>query len=232
MKCLIIDDEHLARKVIQTYLDRIPDMEVVASCENALTAMQALRQHQIDLIFLDIHMPDLTGLELIRSLRHPPQLILVTAYAEYALEGFDLNVVDYLLKPVSFERFIQALNKCQPLPPPPSASAAEPSPPGKDHLFVKVDYEWIRIDFQDILFVEGMREYVNIQTNAGRHIVYQSLKKMADLLPAHQFMRVHKSYIVSLARINRIYGNTIVLAKREIPLGKSYKEAFMNRIQS
>ncbi|MEO1451629.1 MAG: LytTR family DNA-binding domain-containing protein, partial [Bacteroidota bacterium] len=212
MKCLIVDDEHLARKVLETYISRMPDLELVGTCENALAAMQTLRQHAVDLMFLDIHMPDLTGLELIRSLRRPPQVILATAYSEHALESYELNVVDYLLKPVSFERFVQAVNKAQPLPPAQAAAIPSPSLPTQaDHLFVKVDYEWLRIDYQDILYVEGMREYVNIQTAARRHIVYQSLKKMVELLPDQQFMRVHKSYIVSLPSISRIYGHTIVV---------------------
>ncbi|GAB4404823.1 MAG: LytTR family DNA-binding domain-containing protein [Bacteroidia bacterium] len=235
MNCLIVDDEYPARTLLSAYLSKLPDLRLVGACDSALAAGGILRQQAVDLIFLDIQMPDLSGLDLLRTLADPPMAILVTAYGEHALEGYNLDVVDYLLKPVAFERFVQAVNKAaelqrlrKVLPP---ATTTSPAPqPGPDHFFVKVDAQLLRVRFDDILFIEGMREYVNIQTPQRRHIVYQAMKNLEDLLPAGRFARVHKSYIVAIDRIDRIYGNTVVIGSKEIPIGKSYKDAFMQQI--
>lgn len=240
MNCLIVDDEHLSRKLLRTYLDRLPNMTVAGDCENATQALAFLHKHPVDLLLLDIQMPDLTGLELLKTLHRPPMVILITAYAEHALEGYELNVIDYLLKPVSFERFVQAVNKAaeqyqlrqsaqSPAPPTPQPSAPAPT---KDHFFVKVDYKWLKIRYEDILYIEGMREYVNIQTHERRHIVYQSMKYLEGLLAERSFARTHKSYIVALNKIESLYGNTLVIGKQEIPIGKSYKQAFLERIET
>ena len=239
MKCLIADDEHLARKLISAYAEKIPNLEVVALCENAATAISALQSQDIDLMFLDIQMPDLTGLELIKTLRNKPMVILITAYAEYALEGYQLDVIDYLVKPVAFERFVQAVNKAADLLAlKQKASQSEKQQTDspdikveKDHFFVKVDYKLVRINYDEILYVEGMREYVNIQTAAKRHIVYYSMKNMETVL-GEKFVRCHKSYIVALDKISATYGNVIEVGEKEIPIGKSYKEGFVERIST
>ena len=237
MKCLIVDDEHLARQLLASYLDRMPGMELVGSCEDALSALKILREQPIDVLLLDIQLPDLTGLELLKTLSHTPQVILITAYAEHALQGFELDVADYLLKPVSFERFVQAINKValrlEPSTPIASPLSAFPQPlPTPDHIFVKVDYQLLKIRFADIRYIEGMREYVSLQTAERRHLIYQSLRKLEELLSDQQFVRVHKSYLVSLPHIDRIHGNTLFIGEKEIPIGKSYKEAFMQRIET
>ncbi|MEZ4827871.1 MAG: LytTR family DNA-binding domain-containing protein [Bacteroidia bacterium] len=233
MNCLIVDDEHLARKLLAAYISKIPGLTLAGECENALDATAFLREEKIDLMFLDIQMPDLTGVELLRSLHYKPQVILVTAYAAYALEGYELNVTDYLLKPVSFERFVQAVNKASEQhrlrSQPETEIRAEQ---GKDYFFVKVDYKLVKIRYDEILFVEGMREYVNIQTPRKRHIVYQSMKNMEALLPEGKFARVHKSYIVALDKIQSTYGNVVEIGEKEVPIGKSYKDDFLRKIET
>lgn len=229
MNCLIVDDEYLARTLLQNYLEKIPQVKLQASCENALQALEHLRQHPIDLMLLDIQMPDLTGLELLHTLPHKPLVILITAYADHALKGYELDVVDYLLKPVSFERFVQAINKAEDRWK--LKQAASTAVTEQDHFYVKVDYKLVKIRFADILFIEGMREYVNIQTAERRHIVYQSMKNLEQLLSAHRFARCHKSYIVALDKIRSLYGNVLEIQDKEIPIGKSYKEAFMAKLE-
>ena len=234
MNCLIIDDEHLARQLISAYADKLPDLQVIGTCENATQAISILQNQPVDLLFLDIQMPDLTGLELIKTLKHKPMVILITAYAEFALEGYQLDVIDYLLKPVAFERFVQAVNKAADrlnlTRKAEQANHPEEIKVEKDHFFVKVDYKLVKIRFEDILYVEGMREYVNIQTAERRHIVYYSMKNMEKVL-GEKFIRCHKSFIISLNKIDSLYGNMIEIGEKEIPIGKSYKETVMARIE-
>lgn len=232
MRCLIVDDEHLARKLIATYLEKIPDTEVVGQAKNAMEAIQRLQAQPVDILFLDIQMPDLTGLELVKSLPKAPFVVFTTAYSEHAVAGFDLDAVDYLVKPVGFERFVQAVNKVRNR----MHSSASTSPDSvvsneKDHFFVKVDYKLVKVMYDQIRYIEGMREYVALHTPARRLIVYQSMKKLAEMLASRGFFRIHKSYIVSLDHIESVYGNTVQVAGKELPIGKSYKEAFMERLE-
>ena len=233
MNCIIVDDEHLARQLLAAYVAKIPDLHLLAQCDGALPAIEAMRTHQPDLAFLDIQMPDLTGLDLIRSLARPPQIVLTTAYAAHAVAGFELDVADYLLKPIAFERFVQAINKVRDRLKMPDSVAHEvslPAPP-PHHFFVKADYKLVKVRFDDILYIEGLREYVSIFTAERRWIVYQALKNLEILLPAHRFARVHKSYIVPLDKIDALYGNTIEIQTHEIPIGKLYKDSLMEKIE-
>ncbi len=236
--CLIVDDEHLARTLLTTYLDKLPQLKLVSSCENAIEALTVLQREHIDILFLDIQMPDLSGLELIRSLSYKPLTIFTTAYAEHALAGYELSVIDYLLKPISFERFVQAVNKAtqqlqlkakaeQNL----NATPAALPKPGQDHFFAKVDYKLVKVYYAEILYIEGLREYVSIYTADRRLIVYQAMKHLTEILPAEQFVRVHKSYIVSFSKITSLYGNTIEIGEKQIPIGKSYKADFLKWIE-
>jgi DNA-binding LytR/AlgR family response regulator len=233
MRCLIVDDEHLARKLIATYLAKIPDIEIVGQAKNAMEAIQLLQTQSVDLLLLDIQMPDLTGLELLKTLAHQPFVVFTTAYSEHAVAGFELDAVDYLVKPVSFERFVQAINKVRARISSVANQAVE-NPvlaDEKDHFFVKVDYKLVKVMYDQILYIEGMREYVALHTPGKRLIVYQSMKKLAEMLSARDFFRIHKSYIVSLNHIESVYGNVVQIAGKELPIGKMYKEAFMGRLE-
>lgn len=228
MNCIIVDDEYLARQLIKAYVQKIPDLKIVAECEGAIQAIEALETHAPELMFLDIHMPDLTGLDLLKSLTRRPQVVLTTAHAEHAIEGFELDVTDYLLKPVSFERFVLAVNKVRERIR--MLNESEIPTPTQDYFFVKADYKLVKVRYADILYIEGLREYVSIYTPNRRLIVYQALKNLEKLLPEHEFVRAHKSYIVPLSKIDSLYGNTIEIAATEIPIGKRYKESLMEKI--
>ncbi len=243
--CIIVDDEHLARTLLTNYVSKLPNWELINVCENSMQALELISDQSIDVLLLDIHMPDLTGLELLNTLSHPPLTILTTAYADYALEGYELDVLDYLLKPISFERFVQAMNKASEqlklIEMAESGMHSENSEHDidsqvsntaeRDHIFVKADYKLVKITFSEILYIEGLREYISIFTSEKRYIVYHSLKNMENLLPEGAFIRIHKSYIVPLDQIASIYGNTVVIRDKELPIGKSYKSQLMDRIQ-
>jgi two-component system, LytTR family, response regulator len=230
-KCIIVDDEYLAQDLIAGYLSKIPGAEVVAKCSNAMEAMAALQNGNIDIMFLDIQMPDLTGLELLKSIKNKPVVILTTAYSEYALESYDFDITDYLLKPIRFERFIQAINKATELLNlkkrkevfiPGTAEKTEKNT--KDHLFVKSDYKLIKIKFEDILYIEGLREYVSIYTKEKRIITLEAMKNLEDNLPSEKFVRIHKSYIVATDKIEAITGNCVEINKKLLPIGKTYRD--------
>lgn len=225
IQCIIVEDERLAQHVIQSHLQKIAQLQLVAICNNALEATAVLNNQQVDLIFLDIQLPGMTGLNFVRTLEKPPLVILTTAYAEHALESYELNVIDYLLKPISFERFSKAVNKIVE-----GKSLAEKLKPGtklSDHIYIKSSGKYFKINFSDIIYIEGMKDYLKICLPNAVIVTHQTMNEMERLLPAEQFTRVHKSYIVSLARIQSIYGNTIETAKLTIPIGINYKEKVM-----
>jgi DNA-binding LytR/AlgR family response regulator len=231
-KCLIVDDEYPALALLEDYIHKVPGLELVGKCENATETLAALQAQEIDLLFLDIQMPDLTGVELLRSLHHAPQVIFTTAYANYALEGFALDVTDYLLKPFSFERFLKAVNKSiDQLKLKKTAQSNQPDT-NKDHFFVRADHKTMKINVADILYVEGLREYVSIYTKEKRIITLEAMKKMELILPTNQFMRVHKSYIVALEKVDALSGNMLELKGKQIPIGRMYRdkvEGFFSR---
>jgi DNA-binding LytR/AlgR family response regulator len=240
IRCLIADDEPLAIKLISEYISRIAHLELAGSCKRATDIPGYLGQ--IDLLFLDIRMPGLTGLELLRSLPVKPMVIMITAYSEHAIEGFELDVLDYLVKPVTFERFLQAVNKAtlqyelqhrvvnHSVPAKDPEHAEEQS--GKDYFFVKSGFKSVRINFADILYVEGLKEYVSIYTTGDRKFVkLAALKDLERMLPPGRFLRIHKSYIVSVNKVTAAYGNTIELNQISLPVGRIYKEE-VNRIFS
>ena len=234
LRCLVADDEPLALKLISDYISRIPHLSLVATCKRATSIPGFIGQ--IDLLFLDIRMPGLTGLELLRSLPEKPLVILITAYSEHALEGFELDAVDYLVKPVTFERFFQAVNRAThqyELEHRTQGIAHDESPatadqPARDYFFVKSGYKSVRINFDEILYVEGLKEYVSIYTSGGRRFVkLAALKDMERMLPQSQFMRIHKSYIVAISKVTAAYGNNIDINQISLPVGRMYKEAVM-----
>ncbi|MEP7320192.1 MAG: response regulator transcription factor [Panacibacter sp.] len=229
LRCMAIDDEPLALELLEDNISKVPYLELVASCNNPLEAMKILQEQSVDLIFLDIQMPGLTGLQFIRSIPQKPMFILITAYEKYALQGFDLEVVDYLVKPVSLERFIKASNKAKELhdlkAKPITETAANPT--ATDYLFVNVDYSLLKVVIADIVWIEGLKDYIRIHLkNSTKPIVTRmGMKTMEDELPASKFLRIHKSYIVSVAHITAIRKNSVFIGELELPVGENYRDS-------
>lgn len=236
IKCLIVDDEELARTLLETYARRVPFLEIAGKAKNPLEALSLLNNREVDLIFLDIQMPELTGIEFMRTMNKKPLVIFTTAYPEYALEGYELDVVDYLLKPFSFERFVQAVNKtADRLKPktgdtPPPAAEILSTPSKRNHLTLKSEHKLHRIPLEDILYIQSMREYIAVYTPAGRILSLGSLKNLEEELPAGQFIRIHKSYMVALDKASTLEGNMLYVGKEKLPVGSSYKEGLVRAL--
>ena len=228
---LIVDDEPLAREIIQTHIAKIPNWKVTEKCINADEAYEALLKHKIDVLFLDIQMPVITGLEFLQSLKNPPLVIFTTAYSEYALKGFELNVVDYLLKPISFGRFYQAIEKAN------KQLAIKNETTKADskevsYLFVKHDGKLLKISFSDILYIKAEQEYSSVFTKNGKLLVSMHLKLLQSLLPEKLFTRIHRSYIVPQEIITSVYGNTIQIGNEiQLPIGSKYKENLLQKLK-
>ena len=227
---IIVDDEPLALDVLETYIEKLPQLNLVERCNNALEANQALQNHDVDLMFLDIQMPQLTGIDFLKTLANPPLVIFTTAYANYALEGFELNAIDYLLKPISLERFLKSVNKAQEqieLQRKDNGSEIE----GSDFIFVKADKKLIKIKFSDILYIEGLKDYVIIRMDNSRVITLQTMKSLEEKLPHALFKRIHRSYIVSIDKINAVLGNMVEIKEKgqakHLPIGKNYREELL-----
>ena len=230
LSCIIIDDEPLARKGLREYLLDVDFLQLVGEFDSPLRATEALSNQQVDLMFLDIHMPKITGIEFLRSLQHPPQVIFTTAYPQYAVEGFDLNVVDYLVKPISFDRFLKAVMKAKDVI---SKKGMVPSStsPAEDYVFIKADNKLVKIFYHDILYIEALQNYVTIHTtNNKKYITYLTFKSMEESLPSDQFIRVHKSYLVSASKIESIEGNCIRIGQHEIPISRTVKEEVLEKL--
>ena len=225
IKCIITDDEPFARKGLQGYIEKIDFVNLVGVCEDALQLNSMIKQQQVDLLFLDIEMPYMTGIDFLKNLPDPPKIIFTTAYEKYAVQGFNLDVLDYLLKPISFERFLKAANKAYEYFEQRSSSTGS-----SDYLFVKCDSKLEKIHFQDILFVEAMENYISIQTKDRKIISHLTLTSIRDKLPAKQFILPHKSFIVSIESINAIEGNILHIVKFQIPISKYQKDEVMKRI--
>lgn len=234
IQTLLVDDEYLALNLMVEFASKIPDIEVIDKVKSPLDALTILNQKPIDLLFLDIQMPSLSGTNLLKSLKHPPVTIFTTAYSDYAIEAFDLNAVDYLLKPFSFERFLQAVNKAKEQlhirTQPTSAPALVIPTQSQDFFTIKVDGNLTKVHFSDILFVEGLKEYIRIVCRNARLVTYERLGKLEDLLPADQFLRVHKSYIVAKDKVEALEGNRLVIEKYKIPISRTKKEGVVDSI--
>jgi len=226
IKCIIVEDETLAQNVIQSHLQKTEQFELVGICSNALEAKEVLNKQDIDLIFLDIQLPGMTGLNFLRNLQNPPLVVLTTAYSEYALESYEFNVIDYLLKPISFERFSKTINKITEGKLFNSVSRENENTP-RDHIFIKSNNKFFKVNFSEIIYVEGMKDYLKIHTTDYKLVTHQTLSEMEKILPEKQFIRVHKSYIIALAHIKSIYGNNIEMNKASVPIGINYKERVM-----
>jgi two-component system, LytTR family, response regulator len=242
IRCLVVDDKPLALDILTDYIRKIDFLEFVVSTTSALEALKIVEREQIDLLFLDIQMPELTGIQVMEILGDKCRVILTTAYTEYALEGYEHNVVDYLLKPIAFDRFYKAALKARQqfeTSQAPVAAAPIPFPEGKpsgkgigDIIFVKTEYKIVKIRLDDILYVEGLQNYVSIYTRTERILSLRNIKKMQEQLPSSQFVRVHKSYIVSLDKIDSIERNRIFIGEAVIPVGDTYKENFLAMIEN
>ena len=233
LRCLLIDDEPPALKVLSTYITSITGLEIVGQCRNAIEALDVLKQKTVDVIFLDIKMPRIIGTEFLKNLSHPPKVIFVTAYREYAVDGFELDAVDYLVKPVSFERFFKAITKLNRLMgQETSAGATGETTTASAFVYLKVDKDMKKIFVNEIEYIESWKDYVMVFFTGGKHfLVKQSISAMENLLSEHKFMRVHRSYMVSLSKIGGYNGMSVQLKDKEIPIGRLYKQAVMDRLQ-
>lgn len=232
IRCLVVDDEPLAQRVIENYARDLSFLHIVRKCRNAMEAREALHEEEkIDVLFLDIEMPKLSGLSFMRSLRHPPLVVFTTAYANHALESYELEAVDYLKKPFSFERFSQALEKVQRrLALAGSEGAGPSSDEVGDALFIKSGNAVERVSLEEIVLIEGMGDYVKICCRDRALVSHQTLQDWEAQLPSGKFVRVHKSFIISVSGINRIEGTEIVTSRRRVPIGRAYRKALMARI--
>jgi DNA-binding LytR/AlgR family response regulator len=231
-KVLIIDDEPLARNVIKEYAKKIPSLQVLGECEDAICAHQMLQTKSIDLIFLDINMPKLTGIEFLKSLKNPPLVIFTTAYSEYAMEGYELNIIDYLKKPFSFERFCKAFFRAEELLQlKQTATTNEQINNQSDFIFIKSDKKSIKVNITDISYIEGLGDYIKVYTNDKKLVTNLSMKKIENLLPPKLFFRIHKSYIISINKIESVEGNMVKINNTKLPIGNSYRQDFMQHIK-
>jgi len=229
IKCLIVDDEELAQSVIENYISTIPTLKLVGKCDNAMEAISFLHNNKVDLLFLDLNMPELSGLDMLKTLSNPPDVILTTAYSEYALESYEYGVIDYLLKPIKLERFIKAVNKVVE-----RFDIAEEESSLKDKniqsIFIKEDQVTFQVNLNDIMFVEAYGNYLKIHCKEKVYVTRVTMNEMEKKLTEEKFMRVHKSFIVSLDKIIKISGNRVIISDQEIPVGERYKLLLKQKI--
>jgi len=227
INCIVIDDEHLARTLLDDYIGKLPSLKLIANCSSALQALEILQNKPVDLIFLDIQMPDLSGIVFLKSLKYKPVVIFTTAYPEYALDGYALDVIDYLLKPISFERFMQSVNK-----------AAEQiklikgisTNKEKKYITLKSEHRIHKVKYNNILFIEGMKEYVVFHLKEGKRIItLERMKNLEEHLPDN-FLRIHRSYIINKNDIRSLYGNSVEIGNHKIDIGKTYKEKVISQL--
>ncbi|WP_210489933.1 LytR/AlgR family response regulator transcription factor [Rufibacter aurantiacus] len=223
IKCIIVEDEPLAVKVLADYVSQVPFLDLQGTFKDAILATDYLRDHAVDLIFLDIHLPKLKGMAFLKTLANPPEVIITTAYHQYAVEGFNLNVTDYLLKPIEFERFLVAVNKVK------TAHKDKPGTPAlpqeaKDYLFLNVQKKKVKILFCDILYIESQKEYIKLVTTKGEYLSKMSTHEIESLLPAHLFKRIHRSFIVSKNKIDSYTMEEVEVNGVSIPIGRGYRD--------
>ena len=234
LRCLLIDDEPPALKILASYISNINGLEIVAQCKNAIEALDVLHQKSVDVIFLDIKMPKMLGTEFLKNLSNPPKVIFVTAYRDYAVDGYELDAVDYLVKPVSFERFFKAITKLNRMIGKETVTTtADYVPNPEAFVYLKVDKDMKKIFVNDIVYIESWKDYIKLfLANNKSLLVKQSISAMENLLSEHKFLRIHRSYMVSLNKISGYNGVSIQLETTEIPIGRLYKQAVMERLQT
>jgi two-component system LytT family response regulator len=241
IRCLVVDDEPLALHIIEDYISKIPFLQLVKSTTNPIEALTIVQEGGVDLVYLDVQMPELTGIQFLRIANGKAKVILTTAYPQYALEGYELDVIDYLLKPIAFDRFFKSAQKAQSIIQPSAKNSvkeeavavAVPAPQSDfstDFIFIKTEHKIQKVYLHDILFIEGLKDYISIFTEEERIITLQNMKKMEDALPERHFVRVHKSYIVALNKIDSIERSRIFIGEKVIPVGDTYRDQFFKLI--
>tara|TARA_R110002072_G_scaffold261355_1_gene420150 strand:+ start:4240 stop:4923 length:684 start_codon:yes stop_codon:yes gene_type:complete len=221
LKCVIVDDEPMAREIIASYIDKSPNLELLESCKNASEAIEFMQDHKADLFFLDINMPEINGLSLAKIINSKGQIIFTTAYRDYAVDGFNLNVVDYLLKPISFDRFLEAVQK---------VSAPEIIENDNDFMFVRADRKMVKIDFNSILYIESLSDYVKIFTTEKTIVIRETISSLQEKLPAKKFIRIHRSFIISFKKIDSYTNEFIEINQKALPISRSYKESVLQKL--
>ncbi|TXD51633.1 MULTISPECIES: LytR/AlgR family response regulator transcription factor [unclassified Polaribacter] len=221
LKCVVVDDEPMAREIIETYIAKTPNLELIASCKNAGEAILLAQENEVDLFFLDIHMPEISGLSLAKIIHKKSQIIFTTAYRAYAIDGFNLNVVDYLLKPIAFDRFLQAVQK---------VVVSEISENKNDFMFVRSDRKMVKIDFNSILYLESLSDYLKIFTAEKTIVIRETISSLEEKLPPKNFIRIHRSFIVSLKNISSYTNEFIEINQKALPISRSYKESVLQKL--
>ncbi|MBL6446983.1 response regulator transcription factor [Fulvivirga sp. 29W222] len=233
IRCIIVDDEPLAIEVIESYIARLENIEIVAKCSNALKAFDILKKEPVDLIFLDIQMPKLTGLDFVKTLQNPPKVIITTAYRDYALEGYELNVVDYLLKPISFERFLKAVSRVYHTDISHGASEISNDIESEEaYIFLKADKKMVKVQLRDILYIESLKDYVRIKTCDKEVITHQKISYLEEKLPEECFLRIHRSFIVAVKKIETYSATSIEVPGKELPIGRLYKDQVLESLNA
>ncbi len=234
MNAIIVDDEPLAQEVLETYITQVPEVTLVGKATNAVEANTLLQAGSVDLMFLDVQMPLLNGIEFLRSLDKPPLVILTTAYSEFAVDAFALNAIDYLMKPVALDRFMKAVNKAVNVKAGNERQAEAGEHADRDYIFVKADKKLVKVEFDEVVYIEGLKDYVIIRNDETRVITLQTMKSLEEKLPAAKFRRVHRSYIVNLEKVEAVEGSALEVTvkgqQKTIPIGKNYREALLEHI--
>ena len=221
LKCVVVDDEPMAREIIETYIAKTPNLELVASCENAAEVILFAQENEVDLFFLDINMPEISGLSLAKIIHKKAQIIFTTAYRKYAIDGFNLNVVDYLLKPIGFDRFLQAVQK---------VSVSEIAENSNDFMFVRSDRKMVKIDFNAILYIESLSDYLKIFTKEKTIVIRETISSLEEKLPSKKFIRIHRSFIVAFKGISSYTNEFIEVNQKALPISRSYKESVLQKL--
>jgi len=221
LKCVVVDDEPMAREILETYIAKTPNLELIANCKNASEAILFLQENVVDVFFLDINMPEISGLSLAKLINQKVQIIFTTAYREYAIDGFNLNVVDYLLKPISFDRFLQAVQK---------VGQSEITEKNTDFMFVRSDRKMVKIDFNSVLYIESLSDYVKIFTSEKTIVIRETISSLEEKLPSKKFIRIHRSFIISLQNITSYTNEFIEINQKALPISRSYKESVLQKL--
>ena len=227
IRCIIVDDEQLARDVLEMFISDVPDLKLVGICKNAYEALHILENDFVDVMFLDIQMPDVSGINLVKSLKNPPLVVFTTAYEEYALEGYEVWAVDYLLKPISLDRFNQALDKVRII----LGMHESASNDSDDYMFVRSSYQDMKIKYSDVLYIKGLKDYVKIVLPEKKIVTLMNIKGIMEKLPEDRYVRIRKSYIVALDKIESVKGRSLMIAEKEIPIGLTFRDDFKKRFQ-